>query len=530
MITRAVGQPQNNRTLHYRRMIVKYTHDFTKTETLVDMLVSHIGLVLVAFAGTAAANSCESLTSVALPNATITMAKTVAAGASVPLASSANLPAFCRVEATLKPTSDSEIRIEVWLPVADWNGKFEAVGNGGWAGSISYSALAAAVQRGYAASSTDTGHSGGGGSFALGHPEKLIDYAYRSEHEMTLKAKAIILAYYGQKPKLSYWDGCSAGGKQGLKEAQRYPDDFDGIIAGAPAIDWTGRATRSVWVAQAVHKDEASYIPPNKYPLIHSAVLSACDALDGVKDGVLEDPRRCQFDPQTLECKDGDSPSCLTTPQVIAARKIYSPVINPRTGQVLVPGHEPGSELGWATMGGTRPFLIGSDHFKYVVFQDPNWNYKTFNFDSDFTLTKKVDGGVIDALDPNLKAFFKRSGKLIQYHGWIDPQIPPGSSVNYYNSVLDTMGGASKVRDSYRLFMAPGMAHCGGGDGPNQFDMLSALEGWVENGKAPASILASRKSDGKLIRTRPLCPYPQVAVYKGSGSTDEAASFACKTP
>jgi feruloyl esterase len=482
-----------------------------------------------------AAASCESLSSLTLPNTTITLAQTVPAGGfTAPTTGGAgaqltNLPAFCRVAATLRPSSDSDIKVEVWLPASGWNGKLQAVGNGGWAGSISYAAMAGALRRGYATSSTDTGHTGGG-SFALGHPEKLIDYAYRSEHEMTLKAKAVIAAYYGVGPKLSYWNGCSAGGKQGLKEAQRFPTDYDGIIAGAPAINWTGRAAQSMWVAQAVHKDEASYIPPEKYSLTHNAVLAACDANDGVKDGVLEDPTRCRFDPKVLECKGAEGPACLTAPQVEVARKIYAPARNPRTNQVIFPGHEPGSERGWATMAGPRPFGTGLEHFQYIVFQDPNWDYRTFNFDSDWARTEKADSGTINALDPNLKPFFGHGGKLIQYHGWSDPQISPGSSVNYYKSVLDAMGGAGKVTDSYRLFMVPGMAHCGGGEGPNVFDMVTALEQWVERAKAPEQIIASRMREGKIERTRPLCPYPQVAAYKGTGSTDDAANFVCKAP
>jgi feruloyl esterase len=347
---------------------------------------------------------------------------------------------------------------------------------------------------------------------------------------MTVKAKALIAAYYREGPAFSYWVGCSAGGKQGLKEAQLFPADYDGIIAGAPASNWTGRAAQSLWVAQAVHKTEASYIPPEKFPLIHNTVLAACDSRDGVKDGVLEDPTRCTFDPKALECKGADGPACLTGPQVEAARRIYAAAANPRTKQVIFPGHEPGSELGWATMAGPRPFAIGLDHFRYVVFQDANWDYRGFNFDGDWARTERIDNGTINALDPNLKPFLARGGKLIQYHGWNDPQISPGSSVSYYKSVLDAMGGASKVTASYRLFMVPGMAHCGRGEGPNVFDMLTALEQWVEKGQAPEQIIASRVSDGKVERTRPLCPYPQVAQYRGTGSTDEAVNFVCKAP
>ncbi|HYL35227.1 MAG TPA: tannase/feruloyl esterase family alpha/beta hydrolase [Bryobacteraceae bacterium] len=485
--------------------------------------------LLVAASIPALAASCESLASLSLPDTAITRAETVSEGAPAPQ-NLKNLPAFCRVAATLKPSADSDIKIEVWLPASGWNGKYEAVGNGGWSGSIAYSAMAEALRRGYAASSTDTGHSGGSASFALGHPEKLIDYAYRSEHEMTVKAKAIIAAFYGNGPKLAYWNGCSAGGKQALKEAQRFPADFDGIIAGAPGNNWTGRATFSMWVAQAVHKDEAAYIPPEKYPLIHNAVVAACDALDGIKDGILEDPTRCRFDPKILECKGADGPACLTVPQVEAARKIYSGAINPRTKRQIFPGLEPGSELAWNVLASPKPFAIGDDFFKYVVFKDPSWDYTTLNFDRDIELAEKTGNPLIDAMDPNLKPFFGHGGKLLQYHGWSDWQISPLNSVNYYQSVLEALGGASKVQDSYRLFMAPGMGHCGGSEGPNHFDMLGALEQWVEKSKPPAQIVASRITDGKVDRTRPLCPYPQIAKYKGTGSTDDAANFACALP
>ncbi len=464
-----------------------------------------------------AAATCDNLSSLSLPITKITKAE--ASGD------------ICRVAATLTPSSDSEIRIEVLMPLKNWNGKLQAVGNGGWSGSINENGMMAAVRKGYASASTDTGHSGGSASFALDHPEKLIDYAWRSEHEMTVAAKKIIAAFYGGGPKLSYWNGCSAGGKQALKEAQKFPEDFDGIIAGAPGNNWTGRAIESMWIAQAMHKDEESYIPPSKYALIHKAVVDACDSLDGIKDGVLEDPTRCHFDPKVLECKDADGPACLTPKQVEAARKVYSGAINPRTRQQIFPGLEPGSEMAWDVVGGPRPFAIGNDFFKYVVFKNPGWDYRTLDFDKDVALAEKTDSGLINAMDPNLKPFFGHGGKLIQYHGWNDWQISPRNSVHYYESVLEASGGASKVGGSYRLFMAPGMGHCGGSDGPNQFDMVAALEQWREEGKAPERIVAAKLgADGKPERTRPLCPYPQLAKYKGSGSTDDAASFACSMP
>jgi feruloyl esterase len=476
--------------------------------------------------------SCESLMSMNLAGGTITMAQSVAAGGlAIPEGRGGrtvpNQAAFCRVAATLRPSADSDIKMELWLPVSGWNGKFEANGNGGWTGSINEAALSAGLNRGYAAAMSDLGHEGGSASFAMGHPEKLVDYGYRAAHEMTVAAKAIIAAYYAQPIQESYWTGCSAGGRSALMEAQRYPADFDGIVAGSPGLDWTGRALQAVWIAQAAHKTEASYIPPAKYALVHNAVLAACDAKDGVKDGVLEDPTKCGFDPKELECKNGDSADCLTAPQVETARAIYSPGLNPRTKELIFPGFERGSEAGWATMAGPRLFGIGGDLFKFVVFHDPNWDYRTFDFDRDTALTAKAENGILNAENPNLKAFADRGGKLIQYHGWADPQIAPANSVRYYKRVLDTMGGTEKVQSFYRLFMVPGMAHCGGGDGTSDFDMLAALEQWKEHGRVPEQVPASRVRDGKVDRTRPLCPYPQVAKYKGTGSIDDAANFVC---
>jgi feruloyl esterase len=401
--------------------------------------------------------------------------------------------------------------------------KVQAVGNGAWAGVISYGPLSAAVRRGYAAASTDTGHGGGSASFALGHPEKLTDFAYRAVHETTVAAKAIITAFYGNNPRYSYWTGCSTGGRQGLKEAQRFPADFDGIIAGAPANYQTHLHVWSVAVAQAVHKTPESYIPPEKYPLIHKAVLDACDALDGVEDGLLQDPRRCPFDPKMLECQGADSTSCLTRPQVEAARKIYAPLKHARTGELIFPGMEPGSELGWAPLAGQKVAAVATDTFTHIVYQDPTWDWHTMNPDTDTALADKIDNGLINAIDPNLQPFFSHRGKLIMYHGWSDP-------VNYYQSVTRTMGSTAKTADSIRLFMVPGMAHCTGGEGPNTFDIVSAMEQWVEQGQAPEQIVASHSRNGSVDRTRPLCPYPQVARYKGSGSIDEAANFTCAAP
>ncbi len=491
-------------------------------------IVLFVALVVTAIP--AAAAPCESLSSLKLPDTTITMAQSVAAGAFSAGGGGgrgggnqyANLPAFCRVALSIKPTSDSDIKVEVWMPMTGWNGKFQGVGNGAWNGAIQTAALATGLAKGYAIASTDTGHEGGSASFALGHPEKLIDFGYRAVHEMTVKGKAITTAFYDNSaPKYSYFVGCSAGGKQAIKETQMYPADYDGVVAGSPGVNWSGRALQTIWVGQAVAKAQ---IPQAKFAAINAKAIETCDAIDGVKDGVIESPRQCKFDPAVLLCKAEDNNSCLTAPQVETAKQIYANVSNSRTKQSLVAGLSPGSENGWNTMAGAQPFGPGVDLFKYIVFSDANWDFKTLNWDSDLDKTLKASASM-DAMDPNLKPFFDRGGKIISYHGWSDPQISPGSTVDYYQTVLDKMGGAAKVHENYRLFMVPGMNHCGGGTGTDQFDMLTALENWVEKKQAPATITASRANPA---RTRPLCPYPQVATYKGSGSTDDAANFACK--
>jgi feruloyl esterase len=486
------------------------------------------------------AATCDNLSNLSLPQTAITMAASVRPSAFAPPPSFSlrlqpgdvaykDLPAFCRVAATLRPSSDSEIKIEVWLPSPEvWNGKFMAVGNGGQAGEIYYHKMGLPLTLGYAVASTDTGHEGKGddGSYALGHPEKVIDFGYRAVHEMVMKSKAIIAEYYSRSARFSYWNGCSTGGRQGIEDLQRYPSDFDGVIAGAPAIN-PRSAAQIMWVAQAVHKDVASFIPASKFPVIQKAVLKTCDINDGVNDGVLEDPRSCKFDPGAILCKGADGPDCLTTSQVETARKIYSPAINPRSKEQIFPGFEPGSEKGWGFAASAQPPQLTLTGLKNRVFKDPNWDYKTFNFDSDVALIDR-ESQAVNAMDPNLGPFFSHGGKLLQYHGWNDTLIAPENSVNYYTSVADTLGGANKVNDYYRLFMVPGMAHCRGGDGTDRFDVISAMEQWVEKRKAPESIIASRYADDKPDRTRPLCPYPQVAAYKGSGSTDDAASFVCK--
>jgi feruloyl esterase len=471
---------------------------------------------------------CESLLTLTIAGATITSAQT-GPPANVPNADAVrSLPPFCRVTATLKPTSDSDIKVEVWLPVNRWNGKLQSVGNAAWGGVIPYPAMAAAVAAGYASAATDTGHVGNTAKFAAGHPEKLIDYGYRAVHEMTVAAKAIVAAFYEKPAQRAYWNGCSTGGRQGLMEALRYPADYDGIVAGAPVNYRTHQLTAELWVARAVHKTEASYIPPAKYPALHRAAVEACDANDGLKDGLIDDPRTCKFDPKAIECKAGDEPTCLTAPQVEAARQIYTPAIAPSTKKEIFPALQRGGELVWGSLAGPQPVGEAVEFFQYVVFNDPSWDYKTLNFDTAAELADRAAGSVLNVIDPNLKGFFDRGGKLLLYHGWNDQFVAPENSINYYTSVLNRP--ANRAADSIRLFMAPGMNHCRGGEGPNTFDAMGALERWVEQGQAPNRIDATHTTGDTVDRSRPLCAYPNVARYKGSGSIDDAASFTCRVP
>lgn len=542
-----------------------------------------LGLFLTALAHPASAQrSCEALSALKLPDTTVTLAQAVSAGDFAPpapaaglgapadlpgrgpggrgpaeaapqaapggrgegalgrggrgnpAATYATLPGFCRVAAEIKPTSDSDIKIEVWMPASDWNGKLQSTGNGGWSGAIGYTAMGQALARGYATAGTNTGHDGGSGSFALGHPEKLVDFGYRAVHLMTLEAKAIISAYYGRGPSLSYWNACSTGGRQGLREAQQFPNDYDGIIAGAPANYMTHLEAWTLWAPAAMNATPESAVPATKFGLIHQAVLGACDRLDGVKDGVIEDPRNCHFDPKTLLCKSGNASDCLTATQVQTVERIYEPATNPRTKATIYPPFEPGSELGWTFFAGPNPPSVATDLFKYETFKDPNWDWHTFDFDKDVALADKVDNGILNTLDPNLEPFFTRGGKLIQYHGWADSLIAPGNSINYYESVVEKLGGVSKIDGSYRLFMVPGMGHCGGGEGATNFDMLTALEAWREHDEVPERVIATKyvgngPASG-VAMTRPLCPYPQTAQYKGSGDTNDAANFVCAVP
>ncbi|HME37232.1 MAG TPA: tannase/feruloyl esterase family alpha/beta hydrolase [Candidatus Sulfotelmatobacter sp.] len=521
--------------------------------------------LLLATSAVSAENTCDRLMGLKVPGATIILAQTVAAGTFAGPAMPPytdrdlttpykNVPAFCRVVAVAKPVPDSEIRIEVWMPASGWNGKLQGLGNGGFAGRIDYMPLGVAVSKGYAVTATNTGHdreSPLDASWALGHPEKVIDFGHRGIHEMTRVAKETVRAFYGKPPQHSYFAGCSDGGREALMEAQRYPADYDGILAGAPANYWTALLSTAAADTQALTLDAASYIPQAKVPAIAAAVMKACDELDGVRDGILNDPRQCHFDPATIQCKAGeDTEQCLTAPQVTALKKIYAGPHDAH-GQQVFPGFLPGGEDGPGGWGlwifGPAPAkslmaFFGVGYFADMVYETPDWDYKTFRLEAALKLAEERTASALNATDADLKPFQARGGKLILYHGWNDPAIPALNTVNYYQSVLAKMGGDA---DSFvRLYMVPGMQHCDSGPGPDSFGQVgqltfedpqhsvdAALERWVEKGEAPGTIIASKYSADDRQHpkmTRPLCAYPQAAKYKGKSDANDAASFVCE--
>lgn len=489
-----------------------------------------------------AATSCADLAKLKLPNTQITNAERVAAGSfDVPgVRTPLQVPAMCRVAGIVAPA----IEFEVWLPAGSaWNGRFQAVGGGGLAGVISYGAMATAARAGYATASTNTGHEASDSTWETNR-QRVIDYGYRAIHEMTEKAKALINAHYGRAARYNYFSGCSTGGRQGLMEAQRYPDDYDGIISGAPVMFFTHLHIGQLWTAHATLGMPGAVLDHDALKLVTKKVMELCDANDGVKDGILTDPRACHFDPNVLQCRSGQKTgSCLSEPQVKALKMIYQGAVNPRTGAQIYPGLEPGGEAaqprdpGWAMiMNGKQPFVLDRAVIFNMAFENPDYDWRKFDFDKDVELVDAKLYGVLNAIDPDLHDFEAHGGKLIIYHGWADPGVMPMATINYYDSVIDfanqSKGGNGRARtESYaRLFMMPGMGHCRGGSGPDQGDFVAAITGWVEKGKAPARITAEKKQDGKVTMSRPLCPYPDLAHYKGSGDTNDARNFECAVP
>lgn len=513
-------------------------------------MVTHFRLTLTASLAALALTSqalgqdCAALQSLALDNGHVTGATLVAAGAfsapgAPPVAGGeeafAAVPAFCRVEATLTPTEDSDIKVEVWLPAEGWNGKFVGIGNGVWAGQLSLAQLAAPVSRGYAAATTDTGHSGNGLSaeWAVGHPEKLVDFGHRAVHLMTVTAKEAIAAYYGQPAALSFWDSCSTGGRQGLMAAYRYPEDYDAISAMAPANPMTDLMTQSMWVNWVTKRRDGAQFDAGKLALAHQAVLNQCDALDGLVDGVVGRPEACGFDPTSLVCEADGGNDCLNEAQADALQAIYDGV-RASDGSLLLPGWPRGAEMQLAAVVlGDEPFPAAMSYFRQLVHGDDDaWDWKQMDYAGELEAARAYGADVLDVPATGLDAFFARGGKLLLSHGWSDGLIPAGNTVAFHQALsasLDTDTREAQLR----LFMAPGMQHCAGGAGPDSFDTLGTLDAWVSSGEAPDHIIAERRSAPAAQlspMSRPLCPYPRIAVHDGVGEGADAASFHCALP
>lgn len=516
-------------------------------------MIATIALVLFGAAATAAPAPCDSLTSIKLDNATITSATVIpegpppargggagargggrgaggrGAGAARGNGSAAqagqraaappaNIPEHCRVQLVLKPTPDSLINMELWLPTQNWNGKFMGVGNGGFAGSIQglTNDMPQALRLGYATAGTDTGHQDPGGDWAIGHPDKMVDFGYRATHEMTLKGKQLVKAYYDEAAKYAYFKGCSTGGRMALMEAQRYPEDYNGIIAGSLANRhihmWTAGVARSIELSR--HPEEA--LSAEKAALVNQTVMGNCDTL---KEGFLNNPNQCKVDFEKLMCPAGkDDNTCLTEPQLKTVETYYGGVKNSK-GELIFSGQALGNPIGAQRSTGQAPG--GTFDIVRIALDDANLDWHKFDLDRDMPLIDK-QLSYVDAVNPDLSKFKKDGGKLLVTHGWSDTTITPETTLWYYDSVLKKMG--KNQSDWMRLFMVPGMAHCGGGPGVNTFDSIGTLEKWVEKGVAPDQMMGT----GAQGLTRPLCPYPQYAEYKGSGDLKDAANWACK--
>jgi len=477
---------------------------------------------------TSPSRTCESLAAFKSEGLLSIQARVVAA--------TADTPSHCRVTGVITP----EVAFEVSLPDR-WNRRFYMTGNGGLAGQAIDPPMSAertpALATGFVHARTNTGHDAmkePGGTFVLSNPQKAIDYAYRAVHVTAETAKKIAAEYYARPVAFSYWNSCSNGGRQGLLEAQRYPGDFDGIVANAPWVDQTGFTIGAMWNHRAMID---APIPASKLPFVAERVKATCDAVDGLTDGLIDDPRACRFDPvrDVPACQAGaDADNCLTAAQAETFRKIYSgPTSN---GKPFLFSFLPGSEANWANAivpaqpGGTSADLnLALGVMRYLVFDppQPDYDFRTFDYERDPALMRRWSA-VADAKDPDLATFRQRGGKLIMTYGWADQVLQPMMGVNYYEAV--TAKNGRNTPDFARLFMMPGVAHCAGGVGPDRYDAVTAVIDWVEKGAAPASLVASKVTDGQVVRTRPLCPYPQVARYKGQGSIDEAANFSCVAP
>ena len=512
-------------------------------------------LFLFASATSLQAADCGSLKSLKLENTTINIAVQVSSGTLTIVESRpsfAGLPPFCRIAGVLRPTSDSAIHFEVWLPAQNWNGRLLGAGNGGFAGSIGYDELSAYLKRNFAVAGSDAGHQGNAtdATWAYQHPEKVKDFGWRAVHLTRLAAGEIISAYYGKRENKAYFDSCSDGGREALVEAQRFPTDYDGILAGAPANAWSSMLGAGVMVVQTRQSDPRAYFSDLKLPAIQKASLAACDNLDGVIDGIVNDPAKCHFDSQILLCKGEETSDCLTQPQIATLNSIYNG-IHDTSAKISYPGFTQGDEMGW------REWVIGQDptsasglhyidnYFRYIVTGDPKWSALTADPEASLRQSREKGAADLDATDADLSRFSSHGGKLILYHGWNDQAISPWNTVDYYNNVQQKMGDTGSF---LRLYMAPGVEHCAGGPGPSFFGqfglqtakgptygLFDSLVNWVEKGSPEDDITATKYGQGengapKVVMTRPLCAFPKVAKYSGTGDTNDAANFTCQAP
>ncbi|HEY5724260.1 MAG TPA: tannase/feruloyl esterase family alpha/beta hydrolase [Allosphingosinicella sp.] len=496
--------------------------------------------VLLGAAAPASAAPCDSVARLRLKDVRIVTAVEVGPGREFtplyPSAAPMRLP-FCRVEGVI----EREIGFELWLPPADaWNGRLLVGGVGGQAGSFNYRELERGVRRGYASASTDTGHKASDTHWLLNRPDRAANYAHRANHLLAVKTKAILKAVYGAEPRNAFFVGCSGGGRQALTEVQRYPRDFDGVIAGAPGVNTPAMSARRMWEMQQ-HSRLGSLMDSSRWKLVADAAVRACDPIDGVRDGIIGDPTRCRFDPASLACRGSVAgPGCLTVPQIEAVRLIHAP-LRDENGRRIDDGLLPGVLVSPTPL--PEPFTPGPTFLAVALFGDgvhgdPNWDPRGFRIARDLPAIDRVMN--LHADDPRIDSFLRNGGKLILYHGWADPLVAPQSTIAYYRSVLKS--GGPRAPRSVRLFMAPGVDHCRGGAGPDLFggaggdsplpdpdhDLLSALERWVDRKQVPDKVIAVRVEAGRIVRTRPLCAWPARAHYVGAGSIDQAENFVCR--
>ncbi|NDV01824.1 tannase/feruloyl esterase family alpha/beta hydrolase [Pseudoroseicyclus tamaricis] len=476
----------------------------------------------LASAAPAMAQDCAGLQDMGLGAGTVSAAAAVEAGAlQIPgrdgVQTLADAPALCRIEARLSSEEGSDIGMELWLPEPEaWNGRFVVVGNGGFAGSISHGAMAGPLAAGYAVASTDTGHEGGAdASFALEEPA-FFDFAYRAVHETAAASKEVIGSYYEGELEESYFTGCSTGGRQALTAAARYPEDFDGIVAGAAAVNGARLHAQQVFTGLVGMDGGQSVLTDEDYAAIAQSTLDACDMNDGVADGVIENP---------LACEPDLAAAGLSGEKLETAEALYTGPLD-ASGAPLFHGYAPGSEGTWFALRGEAPLIVASDFFRIFVHGDESWSWEGFDPEAEIANATSI-ADTIGAESADLSEFFSAGGKLIMYHGWADPGISPYNSIAFYEDIRAESSGAEEAA---RLFMVPGMGHCGGGPGPTSFDMLSAIDGWVTEGAAPEVIPAAHLTEGVADRTRILCPFPQVATYSGEGDNSDAANFSCQMP